>query len=303
MSDGTDATLARTWEKQRLWSSVASQCKRKVTGGRAVVLTLLALGALLQPVAKQLGGLAGVYSWLPAFTSGLGAAVLACVPILRGAWLGTRNVSDWARARSVSEGLKHEIYLYLTQTEPYDSENAAEVLSQRRADLLHNVADLEKYAATIHVEKAEPPRPMNAAAYFEGRVDSQIATYYRPQAKRLAKRCAAYRRLELWLGILAAVLGALASAWQTSSFGAWVAVVTTIGVAITAHIAANGYEHKILAYCSTAERLEELRDAWSEAANGSRLTPQRTSELIRECERIISIENEGWMAEAVRKET
>jgi hypothetical protein len=302
MGDETDVVLARAWERQKQWSLVADQCKRKVTSGRIVVLTLLASGALLQPLAKELGKLIEGHSLVPMFTSGLGAAALACVPILRRAWLGTQNVGDWARARSASEALKHEIYLYLTRTEPYHDSTAGNLLAERRADLLHKIEDLEKYAATVEVKNADPPKPMDAAAYFEQRVASQIAEYYRPQAKKLARRCAAYRSLELWLSILAAILGALASAWQASSVGAWVAVVTTVGAAITAHIAANGFDQKIRAYLSTAQRLEDLRDSWMAAVSNSQITPEKTSALIRDCERIISIENEGWMSEAVRKE-
>ena len=68
------------------------------------------------------------------------------------------------------------------------------------------------------------------------------------------------------------------------------AVVTTEGAAITAHIVANGYK-------------ERLRDAWSIAVRDFLLTPQKTSDHVKECERIISIENEGWMEKAVRKDT
>ena len=74
---------------------------------------------------------------------------------------------------------------------------------------------------------------------------------------------------------------------------AWVAVVTTVGAAITAHIAAGRHENLIIAYLTTARQLRFLVREWR---SGGDRGPQAAARLVRECEDVISRENESWMA-------
>ena len=71
------------------------------------------------------------------------------------------------------------------------------------------------------------------------------------------------------------------------------AVLTTVGAAITAHIAAARYEHLVISYLSTARQLRSLLRGWE---GRSHKTPEEAGRLVRECEDVISRENESWMA-------
>ena len=61
------------------------------------------------------------------------------------------------------------------------------------------------------------------------------------------------------LGVTAVVLAALAAAFQIGGLAAWVPVVTTIATSVTAYIAAARYDHLVIEYLRTAQRLQHLR--------------------------------------------
>jgi hypothetical protein len=95
--------------------------------------------------------------------------------------------------------------------------------------------------------------------------------------------------------IVAAVLGVMPKFFNNGEqFSAWVAVMTTIGVAITAHLAAGRFDDLVTTYLATADRLKSLRNQWLDARQHG--VPQDTNEFIRQCEAAISVENQGWMA-------
>ena len=86
------------------------------------------------------------------------------------------------------------------------------------------------------------------------------------------------------------VLAAGAAAFKVEGLTAWVPVVTTIGTSLTAHIAAARYDHLVIEYLRTAQRLEHLRDQHLH---------DRTNQdgpFIDACEDAISVENQAWMA-------
>ena len=86
------------------------------------------------------------------------------------------------------------------------------------------------------------------------------------------------------LGAVAAVLGA--------SFASWIAVVATVGTAVAAHVAATRYEFQRIEFARTAEELRQIK-----ARADRPVRPERElHRLARRAERVISIENKGWMA-------
>jgi hypothetical protein len=60
------------------------------------------------------------------------------------------------------------------------------------------------------------------------------------------------------LGVTALVLAAVAAAFKADSLNAWVPVVTTIGTSVAAYIAAARYDHMVIEFLRTAQRLESL---------------------------------------------
>jgi hypothetical protein len=72
---------------------------------------------------------------------------------------------------------------------------------------------------------------------------------------------------------------------------AWIAVVTTISAAVAAHVGAARYEYQLIEYLRTADELSQLRRDAAATTSAAEL-----DQLVVRCERIISIQNEGWMA-------
>lgn len=74
---------------------------------------------------------------------------------------------------------------------------------------------------------------------------------------------------------------------------AWIGVVTTAGTAVAAHAAEARYVYQFIEYSRTVQQLDHILDGYLQAT-GPR-TEEDDDELIAECERIISIQNEAWM--------
>jgi hypothetical protein len=281
--------LADVWRDHRQWSHAAGRLKKRIIVWRSVALGFAILGAVLATLATQVG-----------LTSGLGrslsitaAVALTVVPIIRGARLGKDRIEGWTRARSASEALKAEAYLYLTRTPPYDKENRESELLKQTDRLLGQVGDLA--GETVGMPDADKPLPdvHDTDSYLQIRVRPQITKYYQPQAAKQQQRLSMFRAIEFTLSVLAALLGAIAATARMNSVGVWVAVVTTVGAAITAHIAAARYEHLVISYLSTARQLRSLLQGWESRSDK---TAEGAGRLVRDCEDVISRENESWMA-------
>ena len=145
-------------------------------------------------------------------------------------------------------------------------------------------------------------RPLPAVhdvdTYLDVRVRKlQLEDYYEPKAELLRRRIWQLKAVEVTLALVAAGLAAVASI--SPSVGAWAAVVTTAGGAVTAYVAAQRYEFLWIEYSRTASELRRLLDRRT-AADGSSLSgPQ----LVAACEEVISVQNQGWMAKWGKDDT
>jgi hypothetical protein len=289
MTANRPQALADVWRDHRQWSHAAGRLKRRIIFWRSVALGFAILGAVLATLATQLG----LRSGLGRALSLTAAVALAVVPIIRGAKLSKDRIEAWTRARSASEALKAETYLYLTRTPPYDNEDRDGELLKQTDQLLRQVGDLA--GETVGTPDTDRPLPdvHDIDSYLRIRVRPQISEYYQPQAAKQQRRLSLFQGIEFTLSLLAALLGAVAAAARLDDVGVWVAVLTTVGAAITAHIAAARYEHLIISYLSTARQLRSLLRGWEGRPDK---TPERAGKLVRDCEDVISRENESWMA-------
>jgi SMODS and SLOG-associating 2TM effector domain 1/Protein of unknown function (DUF4231) len=296
-------TLSDVWTDRKIWSLTASQLKQSLVFWRGVVLLLTILGAFLETSAAQLHNL---QANLSTYIGGLGAVALILIPIIRTAKLGNNQTKEWLRSRSVSEGLKTEVYLYLTGTQPYEDQSKRDAeLSKQRNEIVGLAGDLYRYTANarnqLEKKNLTPPQPIDVNVYIAERVNQQIEKFYRPKASKLSRQANRLRKAEFLSSIVAAALGVVPKFFDNSEqFSAWIAVVTTIGVAITAHLAAGRFDYLVDSYLATADRLESLRNQWLDAQQ--RGLRQDTSKFIHECEAAISVENEGWMAKFLQAE-
>ena len=285
-------TLETVWRNQRVWSLTASRLKKSIATWRWIVLWLGIGGAVLETLAAQLATYAPQASTVRSVLAWAGAAALAVASVVIGRKLGRYDVREWVRARSASEGLKSEVYRYLTGSGPYAETDRDAKLLARTQETMKRVEDLRRHTATTQASAKEPPPPLNVEEYIERRVNDQINGYYRPTAAKLARRVARFRAAEFVLSLVAAALGVSAAAVPAEAAGAWVAVATTIAGAITAHIAAERYEYLVTTYLATADRLEFLSNQWLVGSGDA-----DAGQFVSSCEAIISVENQAWMAE------
>jgi hypothetical protein len=275
------SAVEHAWGIQSVWSQVADRLKAGVERWRRVTLALQITGAM----AATLGAVVGLETaggkWL-AFAAALAIALSA----ISGQRIGRTAVRDWIRARSGSEAIKSEVYLWLSGTTT-DDEGAF----QSRVDGLDSdVDDLRRYATGVGAKERPVPAVHDVPSYVEIRVSSQINGYYRERAERSRRSLGLARAAELVLAVAGAILAAAAGTWGLDGLAVWVPVATTLVTAVTAHAAAQRYEYLLVEYLRTAAALERLQLARGVAGELS------DADFVRECERIISSQNEDWMA-------
>jgi hypothetical protein len=228
---------------------------------------------------------------------GAAAAISAGFATIVQRRVGTDQIRAWTRARSVSEGLKTEVYSYLGGGTAYtDAAKRDQVLATRSRGMVKNVDDLQRHTLGIEPDSKPVPAVTNLHTYLVTRVEDEINNYYRPKARAYEQRVRRLRRLGDALGALTVILAAVAASFNVPALAAWVPVATTAGTSLVAYIAAARYDHLIIEFLRTAQRLEDLRDARADS-------PTTGAELVDACEAAISIENEGWMARWTTEDT
>ncbi|MFE7316270.1 DUF4231 domain-containing protein [Streptomyces sp. NPDC057555] len=282
-----ESTAQWLWDRQSVWSQAADHAKRAIGRARTAGLVLGVLGACAGTAAAQ------VMAW----NDGVGKALafLAAVAVglapLAARAAGPQQVRDWTRLRSLSEELKSEVYTYLARVAPYREADAPEVLLDRAERVLEDASDLVGHTIAHTPRRRDLPSVTDLGSYVDVRVAGQIEGYYRPRAARMSRRTGQVRRAELALAGAAVVLGAVSVVFGAEWATAWVAMVTTVAAAVTAHAAAARYAYQELEFSRTAAELERLTVHRGRAAG-----PAADDAFVGRCERVISAQNEGWMA-------
>jgi len=283
--DPDQSTLEATWTDHRIWSLTASRLKRRIDRARNTALLLAVATAVLTTTASQLGSVGPVSRGLTAT-----AAITAGVATVVQRRAGSERIRAWTRARSASEGLKSEIYRALAGGARYLGPDRAEVLSNQARDITGLVHDLARHAFSVSPDDRPVPPVRDVDGYLTLRVNQQIDGYYIPRARRYDVLVGRLRVLGDVLGATAAVLAALGAAFDLRGLAQWVPVITTTAAALTAHIAANRYDHQVMEFLRTAQRLAELRDTFLRTPGSD------PAAFIDDCEDAISVENQAWMA-------
>jgi hypothetical protein len=292
--------LESAWRSQSLWSETANLLKAKLSGYRKLAAVLAVMGAVFETAAATLFPAEGVWSWICVFIAAVGTALLIVAPYVLRTKASRERVSEWVRARSASEALKETIYRYLVAARPFNATSQAADLIDRLSSIKEKVQDLNIYAASVDPPRKERPLELTPEEYVESRVNDQIENFYLPKGREKARRAEKLHNWELVFGAIAAILGGLSTAAAFSSIlppsfiGPWVAVVTNIAAAITAHLAASRYDHEAIIYFGTADRLTALRDKW--VSDRDKMEPARVDRFVDDCEHAISTENEAWLA-------
>jgi hypothetical protein len=284
VQESTQLTWA--WAQQRIWSLTANRLKRRIDQARLAALALGIATAVLAVAAHQVGGL----SVLAGQVLSAVAAVTAGAATLVQRRVSTGQIRDWTRARSASEGLKTEIYSFLGGGAAYTGSDPDRRLGEKTGGIVEAVGGLQRHTLGIVPDTKPIPLVHDVDSYIALRVNDQIDEYYKKKAVLYDKRVRRLRRAGDVLGVTALVLAAVAAAFKVDSLNAWVPVVTTIGTSVAAYIAAARYDHMVIEFLRTAQRLESLCRERRDKPDGD------PAAFIDACEAAISVENQGWMA-------
>jgi SMODS and SLOG-associating 2TM effector domain 1/Protein of unknown function (DUF4231) len=283
----SDQIVQDLWNDRTAWSVAADKLKSARVFWRSTALIFTVAGAALQTWAAAI-------SQPKSAVGAAGAVLLAFVPFITARLLTPDLTRKWLRARSVSEGIKSEIFAYRAGAAPYDAADATDKLRAKVREIEDSGKDLELERARVDPSPSQPPPALEPEGYLERRVQQQIANYYRPKAKLNAMRAEQFRWVETFFAAAAALLGAYASFSGRVGFGPWVAVLTTAAGTISAHAAASRYDFQATTFVATARQLEDLMHGWRDPPK--KAPSKEWSEFVRACEETISAENRGWMA-------
>lgn len=271
------------WDQQSVWSQTANRLKATSQQRWRLRMILTVIAAALALAASQLKPVSTPASVVLAVVA---AVALAGVGLLR-AQQDVEQTRRWTQARSVSEALKADVYIYLAQS----GDDGTEELRKQVRLLETGADDLRPYTAGVEAKVRSLPAVTDIDTYLEVRVrKSQIEDYYKPKAAQVRRQLRVAKTAEITLALAAAVLAAVAAV--SANAGAWAAVVTTAVGAVTAYAAAERYEFLWIEYTRTASQLGRLL-TFQTGTDGSELSGL---DLVRECEQVISIQNEAWMA-------
>jgi len=280
------------WERQSVWSRAADQLKAGPHLQWRLRMILTVTAAALALAGTQLRPVSSVASYT---LGAVAAAALAGVGVIRGQQ-DAEQTRRWTQARSVAETIKSEVYIFLVGSGDGQAAERETELETKVQRLEADARDLLPYTQGVSAVARELPEVSDLETYLEVRIRaSQLEGFYEPRARKVRKQLRWAKIAEIALTLLAAALAAFAAV--SPNVGAWAAVVTTAVGAVTAYAVAERYEFLWIEYSRTASELRRLYDRHT-AADGRRLSGL---ELVTECEDVISVQNQAWMAKWTEK--
>ena len=301
--DKSNSALAYVWGKYREYALTSRKRKAELTAWRFRVLIFGITGAILGTLCQESIRLgfndSSNLSWVPFILGLSSAAAIGLATYFGKELVNPYQEQRWIRSRSMAEALKSEIYLFRSNSPPYDTDKKPEKLIENVEELLKKVEDLPtEIISEEQKQEGLPTEDLTVEEYIEKRVNDQINNFYRPGSDELKRKMKRNKNIGLSLGVFAVVLGALGLTGWTAG---WIAVICTIAASITAFAYAGRYQYLIISYQTTANKLERLRVSWESKGKTDNDTDAR-NKFIRECEAVISIENSAWMVEMAKSE-
>lgn len=290
----THDLVEELWRKQRAWSRAAGRAKSEVERFRLLSLILVVLAAALGTAAPALTHIHPVAGR----TAGVVAGVsLGLLPLVRRR-LRLPTYEKWSRLRSISEAIKAEIYRYLAGVRPYRGDDRLRILFERTNRFLNESSSGDLVGQLRRSDEEVRPLPQihDVPSYIQVRARRQIEQYYEPKRQSMHRRARIVRTAQFVLGGISVTLGLVAGLGATG-LAPWIGVVGTVTGAVIAHSAAARYSFLELEYARTGDELRRTITSYT-------IDPcdeERDDWLVRRCERVISYQNEAWMAELIRE--
>jgi SMODS and SLOG-associating 2TM effector domain 1/Protein of unknown function (DUF4231) len=282
-----DSTVAKwAYGRQSVWSQTADRLKAGPTRQRTWRLGLTTAAAVLALAGSQVKPVS-----TPAAVALAIIAAVAMAAVAYTRWRASpQQAKRWTQARSVSEALKTEVFLFLCSGGDYQSGDRAARLRAAVKRLEDDAVAVSQYTLGITPRTRDLPAVSDVESYLAVRVRKlQLEDYYVPKAATMKRRLQQFKAVEVALALVAAGLAAAAIA--SASVAAWAAVVTTASGAVAAYMAAERYEFLWIEYSRTAVQLQRLLDLHDSGDPEAPAGP----DLAAACEQVISIQNEAWM--------
>jgi hypothetical protein len=284
------ASLETVALDQARWTLTAKTLKYNLERARLLILGLSIAGAILEALAAQIHISYPAASELAGYA---GAAALTLVVVVRARGLRRERVQAWVLAAAASESLTSEMYQYRTSSGPYSDRLGGDpeaTLLERRDEILEKVSSIQRYALEPDPKTEAPLGPLDAEAYISERVDVAISSF-REWAGRFAAAQGSWQKVEYSLAIAGVLLAAALTFTHNLAYGAWVAVVTTMCVAVGADALAERYAQLTVGHRAMPDRLNGMLDRW-------RVNHGTVDQLVERVEATLLAESQAWVAGA-----
>jgi SMODS and SLOG-associating 2TM effector domain 1/SMODS and SLOG-associating 2TM effector domain 3 len=280
-------TVALDQERLEL---TATRLIDSIEGGRSLIAGLSAAGAILAALAVQIHTSYPAASEVAGYA---GAVALALVVVVRAQALHRGRVQAWVLADAASQSLQSEMYRYRTSSGPYSDHfggNPEATLLERRDEILEKVRPIQKYVVEPDPKTVAPLGPLDVDTYISERVNGAMS-WFRKWADHYASAQSFWQKSEYILAIVGALLAAALTFTHNLAYGAWVAVVATLSIAVGADVLAWRYAQLIVGYRTMQVRLINIVGRWR--ANHGTL-----DQLVEHVEATLLEQSQAWVAGA-----
>lgn len=276
--------------EHKRWLLTDKKLKLNLERARYTILGLSVAGAMLMALAAQLQVLYPAASQLAGYAAAL---VLVLVVVVRAQGLSEKLVQAWVLASAAAQSLASEIFRYRTSTGPYNGRlggNPDTTLLERRDKILSRVTSIRKYAVEPDSKITARLTALDVHGYISERVNVAIEGY-RKWADHFVSAQGSWRKIESFLAIAGALLGAVLTFTHHQIYGAWVAGLVTMAVAVGADALAERYAQLTIEYGAMPDRLSAVLNRW-------RVQSGTVDQLVERIEATITGEMQTWVASA-----
>jgi hypothetical protein len=300
---GEETVLKLMWQRFARYDVNAS---REQSTFRRLQLGILALGVastalILLQAQLELREVVPrpVLAYLLQFLIVVGVASLT---VLIAATSRFKSGSKWISLRANAEAIKREIYRYRCRMSPrierprgaYEQGLASKLqaLSAHLPGDESHVTALRSYKGRLPPPGGAAPgddgiRPLTPASYLHLRLDDQLG-YYRCKIDTLDRQWVVLQWIAIIVGGLGTVLAAL-------NLGLWVALATSIVMAITTYLGYQQSEATITRYQQAATDLENVKAWWCALSMEDQRDYRKFDALVESTELILQGEVSGWV--------
>ena len=284
------ASLETVALDQERWGLTANRLKNNESMARSLVSGLSIAGAILAVLAVQIRTSHPAASEVVGYA---GAVALTLVLVVRAQALRRGRVQAWVLAAAASQSLQSEMCLYRTSSGPYGDHfggNPEATLLERRDEILEKVRSIQKYAVEPDPKTVVLLGPMDADAYISERVNPAISENRR-FGDYIVEEQRFWQKAEYILVIVGALLAAALTFTHNLAPGAWVAVITTMCVAVGADTQAERFAELTVSYRAMPDRLTNIVSRW-------RTNHGTVNQLVEQVEAMLLQEYHAWVAGA-----